>query len=155
MLGGGSNVVFLEDFADLVVRLATRGRELLAEDDASACTRGRRGAVGRVRALVRGAGLGWLENLAAIPGSVGRCRCKTSAPTGWRWASAGIAWVEGVERDTGLAWRLPTAECAWLPHEPLQGTGNDEVELIGRDSRIFQRAPRPLSPPYPHSFPSR
>ena len=32
VLGGGSNVVFLEDFAGRVVRLATRGRELLAED---------------------------------------------------------------------------------------------------------------------------
>ena len=35
VLGGGSNVVFRDDFAGLCVQMATRGIRLVSEDDAS------------------------------------------------------------------------------------------------------------------------
>lgn len=113
VLGGGSNVVFLEDFAGRVVRLATRGRELLAEDDAARLVRAAAGEPwdGFVRWCVA-QGWGGLENLAAIPGSVGAVPVQNVGAYGLE-VGERIAWVEGVERDTGLAWRLPTAECGF------------------------------------------
>lgn len=113
VLGGGSNVVFLEDFAGRVVRLATRGRELLAEDGAARLVRAAAGEPWDefVRWCVT-QGWGGLENLAAIPGSVGAVPVQNVGAYGLE-VGERIAWVEGVDRDTGLAWTLSADECGF------------------------------------------
>lgn len=113
VLGGGSNVVFLEDFAGRVVRLATRGYELLGEEGGSRLVRAAGGEPwdGFVRWCVV-QGWGGLENLAAIPGSVGAVPVQNVGAYGLE-VGERIAWVEGVDRDTGLAWTLSADECGF------------------------------------------
>ncbi len=72
ILGGGSNVLFVEDYPGVVLRVALPGREWL--DDAGDVHRLRVGAGEGWHATVRhsvGAGRGGLENLSLIPGLVG------------------------------------------------------------------------------------
>ncbi|MFC4486759.1 UDP-N-acetylmuramate dehydrogenase [Tepidiphilus baoligensis] len=113
VLGGGSNVVFLEDFAGRVVRLATRGYELVGEEGGARLVRAAGGEPwdGFVRWCVT-QGWGGLENLAAIPGSVGAVPVQNVGAYGLE-VGERIAWVEGVDRDTGLAWTLSADECGF------------------------------------------
>ncbi|MBI5781575.1 MAG: UDP-N-acetylmuramate dehydrogenase [Rhodocyclales bacterium] len=113
VLGGGSNVVFLEEFAGRVVRLATRGRELLGEEDGARLVRAAAGEPwdGFVRWCLAH-GWGGLENLAAIPGCVGAVPVQNVGAYGLE-VGERIAWVEGVDRDTGQAWKLSAAECGF------------------------------------------
>lgn len=113
VLGGGSNVVFLEDFAGRVVRLATRGYELLGEEGEARLVRAAGGEPwdGFVRWCVA-QGWGGLENLAAIPGSVGAVPVQNVGAYGLE-VGERIAWVEGVDRDTGLTWTLSADECGF------------------------------------------
>ncbi|EGY51479.1 UDP-N-acetylmuramate dehydrogenase [Neisseria shayeganii] len=71
-LGGGSNVLFMQDYPGLVVRMATRGIEVVADDDDTVRVRAQAGEVWHdfvqhTLAL----GLSGLENLSLIPGTVG------------------------------------------------------------------------------------
>lgn len=72
ILGGGSNVLFLCDYDGLVLHVGLRGREISSEDDEFHYVTA--GAGEEWHELVRwtvGQGLGGLENLSLIPGSVG------------------------------------------------------------------------------------
>ena len=78
LLGGGSNIVLTGDFDGVVLHMAILGRELLDADDADGldgkCTLVRAAAGENWHALVQwtvAQGLGGLENLALIPGTVG------------------------------------------------------------------------------------
>lgn len=71
-LGGGSNVLFMQDYPGLVVRMATRGIEVVADDGDTVRVRTQAGEVWHdfvqhTLAL----GLSGLENLSLIPGTVG------------------------------------------------------------------------------------
>lgn len=72
LMGGGSNMLFTKDFEGLVVKISTKGIEVVEEDDDYVYVRGMAGenwddfvqfCVGR--------NLGGLENLSLIPGNVG------------------------------------------------------------------------------------
>lgn len=71
-LGGGSNVLFTEDFDGLVVHIATRGIEIVDEDEEFVYVRGKAGENWDdfVKFCVKH-GYGGLENLSLIPGNVG------------------------------------------------------------------------------------
>ena len=89
MLGGGSNVVLPETVPGLVARVRFQGVRLLeARPDAWLVeAAGGENWHGFVSTCVE---QGWdgLENLALIPGTVGRRRCRTSAPMASSWTSA-------------------------------------------------------------------
>ena len=89
VLGGGSNVVLPETVPGLVARVRFQGVRLLeARADAWLVeAAGGENWHGFVSACVE---QGWdgLENLALIPGTVGRRRCRTSAPMASSWTSA-------------------------------------------------------------------
>lgn len=71
-LGGGSNVLFTGDYDGLVVHIATRGIEIVDEDEEFVYVRGKAGENWDdfVRFCVS-RGYGGLENLSLIPGNVG------------------------------------------------------------------------------------
>jgi UDP-N-acetylmuramate dehydrogenase len=71
-LGGGSNILFTGDFDGLVVHIATRGIEIVDEDEDYVYVRGNAGENWNdfVQFCVR-RNYGGLENLSLIPGNVG------------------------------------------------------------------------------------
>jgi UDP-N-acetylmuramate dehydrogenase len=72
VLGGGSNVLFTRDFDGLVLHMTGQGREVLGEQDGKILVRAQAGE--GWHAFVRFTleqGLGGLENLSLIPGTVG------------------------------------------------------------------------------------
>lgn len=71
-LGGGSNLLFTGDFNGLVVHIATRGIEIVDEDDEFVYIRGKAGENWNdfVQFCVK-RNYGGLENLSLIPGNVG------------------------------------------------------------------------------------
>lgn len=72
VLGGGSNLVFTGDFDGLVLHMAGQGREVLGETDGKVLVRAQAGE--NWHAFVQFTveqGLGGLENLSLIPGTVG------------------------------------------------------------------------------------
>ncbi|MCE3604815.1 UDP-N-acetylmuramate dehydrogenase [Massilia sp. P8910] len=72
LLGGGSNIVLTGDFDGLVLHMAIAGRELVGEEGGSILVRA--GAGENWHGFVQwtlAQGLGGLENMALIPGTVG------------------------------------------------------------------------------------
>jgi len=72
VLGGGSNVLLTQDFPGLVLHLRSRGMQIVSEDDDFVYVRAAAGE--RWHGFVQWTlqlGLGGLENLSLIPGSVG------------------------------------------------------------------------------------
>ena len=72
ILGGGSNLLFTGDFDGTVLHVRTRGRRVLADTNGSAIVEAEAGESwdGFVRWTLA-CGLGGLENLSLIPGTVG------------------------------------------------------------------------------------
>lgn len=71
-VGGGSNLLFTEDWDGLVIKVETSGIEILEEDDDFVYVRAEAGVVwdDLVNYSIK-RGLGGLENLSLIPGTVG------------------------------------------------------------------------------------
>jgi UDP-N-acetylmuramate dehydrogenase len=72
VLGGGSNLLFTRDFDGLVLHMALLGRDIVGEQDGAALVRARAGE--NWHEFVQwtlAQGLGGLENLSLIPGTVG------------------------------------------------------------------------------------
>jgi UDP-N-acetylmuramate dehydrogenase len=72
VLGGGSNLLFTRDFEGLVLRMANTGKEVVGNADG--CTLVRAAAGENWHAFVQWTlqqGLGGMENLSLIPGTVG------------------------------------------------------------------------------------
>lgn len=71
-LGGGSNLLFTEDWDGLIIKIETSGIELLDEDDEFVYVRAQAGVVwdDLVNYCILN-GYGGLENLSLIPGTVG------------------------------------------------------------------------------------
>jgi UDP-N-acetylmuramate dehydrogenase len=72
ILGGGSNLLLTQDFPGIVLHLCNRGRQIIGQDDACTYVKGAAGENwhGFVQWTLS-QGLGGLENLSLIPGSVG------------------------------------------------------------------------------------
>jgi UDP-N-acetylmuramate dehydrogenase len=72
LMGGGSNMLFTKDFEGLVVKISTRGIEIVEEDEDFVYVRGMAGENWDdfVQFCVN-RNLGGLENLSLIPGNVG------------------------------------------------------------------------------------
>lgn len=72
ILGGGSNIVFSKDFPGLVLHMATEGMAVVGQDEGAIYVRAAAGENWhRFVQWTLEQGLGGLENLSLIPGSVG------------------------------------------------------------------------------------
>ena len=112
ILGGGSNLLLLEDYNGTVIKVETKGIKV-AESE-------------RQYHLTVAAGESWhglvefcmaqhiagLENLALIPGTVGAAPIQNIGAYGVEFAAV-CDWVEYLNLDSGMIERLPRDECAF------------------------------------------
>jgi len=113
VIGGGSNLVFADDFDGIVARIAIDGHAEIG-----------RSARGRLVAAAAGASWdrfvrtclanGWpgLENLALIPGSVGAAPVQNIGAYGVEFAER-FAWLEAFDLERGTIVRMDAQDCAF------------------------------------------
>lgn len=114
VLGGGSNVVFTKDFDGLVVHIATDGVETLGRDDQGdeiVVAEAGLSWDGFVRAMLAGGRPG-LENLVAIPGSVGAAPVQNIGAYGVELHER-FAWLEAFDVERGTTVRMDAAACCF------------------------------------------
>jgi UDP-N-acetylmuramate dehydrogenase len=113
VLGGGSNLVLTRDFDGLVLHLCNRGIEFIGEDEAASYVRAAAGENwhGFVQwTLARG--LGGLENLSLIPGSVGASPIQNIGAYGVE-VKDYLHAVTAFDFQTGTTISLNNADCGF------------------------------------------
>ncbi len=100
ILGGGSNVLFTEDYPGLILRLQIKGFEMLEENQEEVIIKAMCGESWDefVNYCVEN-GFGGLENLSQIPGNIGSCPIQNIGAYGVE-VKETIQWVECIEIDT-------------------------------------------------------
>lgn len=124
ILGGGSNVVPMPLVPGLVIHPVFRGiHEAQSESGSLVVVAGAAEALDDLVRYTVGKELGGLENLAAIPGSVGGAVVQNAGAYGVEMAER-IAWVRVYDPDID-DFRDPDADRMrfWLSHEHLQVQG--------------------------------
>ena len=113
VLGGGSNLLFAADPPGAVLALTAQRIALLDDDGDSAVVRADAGVEWHALVLwTLGHGLGGLENLALIPGTVGAAPIQNIGAYGVE-VRERIEIVEAFERDRGVLHRLDRDACAF------------------------------------------
>jgi len=113
VLGEGSNILFTRDWNGVVLSIATRGITLLDADAAHARVRVEAGE--NWNDFVHwsiGQGFAGLENLAAIPGSVGAAPMQNIGAYGVE-VREFVAHIEAWDREAACFVELSNAECAF------------------------------------------
>lgn len=111
VLGGGSNVLLTGDFRGLVLHIATRGIDIIGQDAQHTLVRAAAGESwhGLVQWTLAH-GLGGMENLSLIPGSVGAAPIQNIGAYGVEVASL-ITSVRYYDMDSGDIVMLDCAAC--------------------------------------------
>jgi len=113
VLGGGSNTVFADEgFCGLVVQVARRGVRLREESGEVLCIAQAGSEWDDVCRTAVERGLGGVECLSGIPGSVGATPVQNVGAYGQEVAST-LRWVQVYERASGRVRRLPAEECGF------------------------------------------
>ena len=115
ILGGGSNLLFTQDFGGVVLRNEILGLEILSEDDADGTALVRAGAGESWHGLVEfvlGHNLGGLENLSLIPGTVGAAPLQNIGAYGAELRDTFVS-LEAVEIGTGALRVFAASECGF------------------------------------------
>ena len=110
VLGGGSNVLFTDDYLGTVVHVVTKGIEIIEESDSYLVTVE---AGENWHELVKHClqlGIAGLENLALIPGTVGAAPIQNIGAYGVEFVDV-CDWVEYLDLTDGKLKRLNAAEC--------------------------------------------
>ncbi len=113
VLGGGSNMLFNNRVCGTVLRLVSRGIEIVRETELEAIVRCAAGE--RWHDCVEWAvqhGLGGMENMALIPGTIGASPIQNIGAYGKEFKDVAYA-VEYMERKTGELKTISAAECAF------------------------------------------
>ncbi|VVE25083.1 UDP-N-acetylenolpyruvoylglucosamine reductase [Pandoraea communis] len=142
VLGGGSNVVLTRDFDGVVLRMAIRGRERLADDAHARYVRGGAGEVWHEF-------VDWtltqdcpgLENLALIPGTLGAAPIQNIGAYGLELAER-LAEVRALDTTTGLFVRLTREACAFGYRDSLFKREPGRYIIVG----VTLRLPQPWQP---------
>lgn len=111
ILGGGSNVLFAEDFEGLVLRMAITGKEVVKEDKDHIFLK--IGAGENWHQLVCycvDQGWGGVENLSLIPGTVGAAPIQNIGAYGVELKDV-FEWLEAVNIETGEIKRFEAKDC--------------------------------------------
>lgn len=118
VLGGGSNIVLVDDYQGHVVKILTKGIEI-HEDDEYVYIRVEAGENWHdLVSLCVGKGIGGLENLALIPGSVGAAPIQNIGAYGVEFCDI-CDWVEYLDLPAGEAKRLIGADCQFAYRESI------------------------------------
>ena len=115
ILGGGSNLLFTQDFGGVVLKNEIRGLEILSEDGEEGTALVRAGAGENWHGLVEFAldqHLSGIENLSLIPGTVGAAPLQNIGAYGAELRDT-FDHLEAVELDTGALRVFTTDECGF------------------------------------------
>ena len=115
ILGGGSNLLFTQDFAGVVLRNEILGLEILSEDGDDHTALVRAGAGESWHGLVEYAldqGLSGIENLSLIPGTVGAAPLQNIGAYGAELRDT-FEHLEAVEIGTGAGRVFTAGECGF------------------------------------------
>ncbi|AIY40424.1 UDP-N-acetylenolpyruvoylglucosamine reductase [Collimonas arenae] len=119
VLGGGSNLVLTQDFPGLVLHMRSRGREIIGEDDDAIYVRAAAGE--NWHGLVQWTleqGLGGLENLSLIPGSVGASPIQNIGAYGVELQERFHA-LTAIDMESGEILALDRAACAFAYRDSI------------------------------------
>lgn len=118
ILGGGSNLVFLEDFIGTVVQIATKGIKVV-EDDTHYLLDVQAGESwhGLVEFCLK-KNMPGLENMALIPGTVGAAPVQNIGAYGVELSDV-CDWVEYLDLNTQKIVRLKANECEFAYRESV------------------------------------
>jgi UDP-N-acetylmuramate dehydrogenase len=115
ILGGGSNLLFTENFDGVVLKNEIRGLEIALEPAAAATALLRAGAGESWHGLVEyslALGLSGLENLSLIPGTVGAAPLQNIGAYGAELRDT-FEHLDALEISTGALRRFTAAECGF------------------------------------------
>ncbi|WP_460574512.1 UDP-N-acetylmuramate dehydrogenase [Hymenobacter coalescens] len=141
ILGGGSNLLFTQDFDGVVLKNEIRGLETLDEaTDGSTLVRA--GAGESWHGLVEyalGQNLSGIENLSLIPGTVGAAPLQNIGAYGVELKDA-FEYLEAVELSTGQLRRFSREECGFGYRESVfKGPLRNQYVVTGVVLRLHQR----------------
>ncbi|MCB1669885.1 MAG: UDP-N-acetylmuramate dehydrogenase [Gammaproteobacteria bacterium] len=145
VLGGGSNVLFIDDYPGLVVHMAMPGIERLEQDD------------NRVLLQV-GAGENWhnlvmwclrkgfygIENLALIPGTVGAAPIQNIGAYGVELATV-FACLTALEANSGEFWTFQRDDCQFGYRDSVFKHGRPGELIITTVTLQLSLAPVPVT----------
>jgi UDP-N-acetylmuramate dehydrogenase len=113
ILGGGSNILFTENFDGVVIFPNTKGIELLEQNDENVWVKAAAGENwDEFVAFCVSNNWGGVENLSLIPGNVGACPVQNIGAYGVEVKDV-IDSVETIELTTGKAVTFTNAECCF------------------------------------------
>lgn len=144
VLGEGSNVLFTRDFDDLVIAMANRGIEILEESSDSARVRAQAGE--DWHGLVRWSlaqGLGGLENLSLIPGTVGAAPIQNIGAYGAE-LSETLEAVEAFDRQANMPMRLSSEQCGFSYRQSIFKQYPDRWIITAVELRLRRNPPLKL-----------
>ncbi|MGL4446719.1 MAG: UDP-N-acetylmuramate dehydrogenase [Shewanella sp.] len=118
VLGGGSNVVFTEDFHGTVVRMLTKGIQVVEAADAFYLEVEAGENWHQLVEFTLARGIFGLENMALIPGTVGAAPIQNIGAYGVEFCDV-CDWVEYLDLSTGESVRLQAAECQFSYRESI------------------------------------
>ena len=110
VLGGGSNVILMSRVPGLVLHPVFHGIRREAEKDGTLIVAGASEALDRLVRTSIEWGLGGLENLAAIPGTVAGAVVQNAGAYGLEIAER-LAWCRALDTETGKERVFTTEEC--------------------------------------------
>ncbi|MEY8875647.1 MAG: UDP-N-acetylmuramate dehydrogenase [Leptothrix sp. (in: b-proteobacteria)] len=143
VLGGGSNVVLTRDLSALVLKVEVPGIRLLAtRDDAWIVEAGAGERWHDVVAWTLAQGLGGLENLAWIPGTVGAAPVQNIGAYGLELADR-FESLDAVDLVSGRTDTLAAATCAFGYRDSVFKRAQAGKSVI---TRVRLRLPRPWRP---------
>ncbi|WP_321814235.1 MULTISPECIES: UDP-N-acetylmuramate dehydrogenase [unclassified Paraburkholderia] len=137
VLGGGSNVVLTRDFDGLVLMIALAGKRVVHEDDDAWYVEAAAGENWHdFVAWTLEAGMGGLENLALIPGTVGAAPIQNIGAYGLEMAER-CARVRAIELETGTSYEFDAADCAFGYRDSFfKREGRDRFVIVSVTFRL-------------------
>ncbi|WP_374673188.1 UDP-N-acetylmuramate dehydrogenase [Ideonella sp.] len=143
VLGGGSNVILTRDMPELVLKVEVRGIRVVREtDDAVVVEAGAGERWHDLVACTLDMGVGGLENLALIPGTVGAAPVQNIGAYGLELADR-FASLDTVDLVTGRTVTLDASQCRFGYRDSVF-----KGALAGKSviTRVRLRLPRPWRP---------
>ncbi len=140
LLGGGSNLLFTDDYEGPVLHVGLRGIEERADGGDELLLRAAAGENwhGLVRYCVE-RGWGGIENLALIPGSVGAAPVQNIGAYGVELSNT-LVEVELMDRDTGNIHSLSAADCLLAYRDSIfKGELKNRVVITAVTLRLSRR----------------
>jgi UDP-N-acetylmuramate dehydrogenase len=151
ILGGGSNLLFTQDYDGVVLKNEIRSLDLLPAADADDAVLVRAGAGESWHGLVEYAlaqGLAGIENLSLIPGTVGAAPLQNIGAYGVELQDA-FEYLEAVEISSGTLRRFTREECGFGYRESVfKGPLRGQYIVTGVVLRLQRQLRRPANTSY-------